>query len=676
MVFTISKERMYHFPHNTLFTEELIFMLKSLDLDRKSYTFKEIVAHLFQSELNEGVFKKFHGNMPYKIISGQVPDKKAIRIKFEVIKKSGKKPNGMPEELFSKVMSSSLDEATDYFIKKRASEFAKKKDGSALKIQYKPTKTWQQNWVEFVRDYIDFAAYCGLLPCYYKLPTERASPEDGYVITPKLKDFIQNKISLEEILMEFKYSNSSINIRRYKQFNIEVRPFYALLKLLSILKNKKINKVERKILFGSISCLTNEKELDSAAEFIDEFIKSKEDFDDYPISFIEEIGRFATGMHRFLTETDLIKEYSEKGITYYSITKKGEDLLNKIPQNSLFFGHYYGELYYSPVVAFILKMFKDYSENGDNEVGLSDVLDVLKNIDKDELSEILEGISRLNPSPIKKIEENKILLNSFTKQYDVSPYVDFASLEEAGFIYLQRISERTTKRLEIKRLIIPPKDTLKALVDAALASDGTKYEDEVEKAIRLLNLGDVRRFGQKTAFQRLSDIVWKLEYESNGEIKTLLIIIETKAGGAISAFKEDKESEDMINTLSNFYKDDFTNLEGIWAVILDSNKIPDSKGHGGFRGDEKLSKSFMEKMMVIHKRLTAAFGKPVLVTAFAIRPFLEYYTYLYSIIKQNNLTNINAFVEEFYMKGKVFFDDYRYIKILNDENHLRKSLFI
>ena len=25
--------------------------------------------------------------------------------------------------------------------------------------QYKPTKTWRQNWVEFVRDYVDFAAY-------------------------------------------------------------------------------------------------------------------------------------------------------------------------------------------------------------------------------------------------------------------------------------------------------------------------------------------------------------------------------------------------------------------------------------------------------------------------------------------------------------------------------------
>ena len=130
----------------------------------------------------------------------------------------------------------------------------------------------------------------------------------------------------------------------------------------------------------------------------------------------------------------------------------------------------------------------------------------------------------------------------------------------------------------------------------------------------------------------------------------------------------------MINTLL-IHKKEFTNLHGIWVIVLDSDKIPDSK-HGGFRGDGKTQKSFLDKLMFIHQRILASFGKPVLVTAFAIKPFIEYYKYLYSLIKLHELKNINSFVEEFYMKGKVFFDDYRYIKVLNDATHLKKSLFV
>ena len=676
MTFKITKKRMYHFPHNTLFVGELIFLLKSLDLNKRSYSFKEVVTHLFNEEIDKGVFAEFHGNMPNKIIHGEAPDVKAIKSKFASIKKSKKKPNGMPDELFKEIMSLSLDEATNYFIKKRSSDFAKNTGEDMLDVQYKPTKTWRQNWVEFVRDYIDFAAYCGLFPCYYKLPTTMASEEDGYVVTPKLKDFIQDKISLEEILMEFKYSNSSINVRRYPKFNIEVRPFFAALKLLSLLKDRKIDKIEKKLLFGSVSCLDNEKELNSAVEFIVNFNKEKKDIKNYSKQIVEEIGRFATGMHRFLTETNLIKESVEGNITNCSITDKGEKLLNNTPQNSLFFGHYSGNLYYSPLVAFILDTFTNLSKKGINKVGLNEIVGILKNVNKTELIEILGGISGLNPSPIEKIEGDIILLNDFSHQYAVSPYADFASLEEANFVYLKQISERITSKLEKGTLIMPPESTLKALHDAAIASNGDNYEEEIKKAISLIGIGEVRRFGQNTRFQRVSDVVWKLEYEINGEIKPLLIIIEAKSGNAIYEFKEGKESEDMINTLVTFYKNDFASLEGIWIMILDSDKIPDSKGHGGFRGDEVLSKSFMQKMLIIHKNLLSAFGKPILVTAFAIKPFLEYYTYLYSVIKQNNLKNINALVEEFYMKGTLFFDEYRYIKTINDVEDIKRNLFV
>ena len=136
MTFKITKKRMYHFPHNTLFVGELIFLLKSLDLNKRSYSFKEVVTHLFNEEIDKGVFAKFHRNMPNKIIHGGAPDVKAIKSKFASIKKSKKKPNGMPDELFKEIMSLSLDEATNYFIKKRSSDSAKNGLTSILNFGY------------------------------------------------------------------------------------------------------------------------------------------------------------------------------------------------------------------------------------------------------------------------------------------------------------------------------------------------------------------------------------------------------------------------------------------------------------------------------------------------------------------------------------------------------------
>ena len=56
-----------------------------------------------------------------------------------------------------------------------------------MNIHYSTKKKWKQNWVEFARDYIDFAAYLGLLPCYYKTPG-RGSVFNGYLVSEKLKN--------------------------------------------------------------------------------------------------------------------------------------------------------------------------------------------------------------------------------------------------------------------------------------------------------------------------------------------------------------------------------------------------------------------------------------------------------------------------------------------------------
>ncbi len=679
MAFTISKERMYHFPHNTLFVDELILMLKSLDLNKKRHTFREIRNEMFIKEIEDNVFSKFHSNKPYRIIvKGEDVDKQSIRNKFEDIKKSKSRPLGMPQELFDKILAEDIDNVTQYFLENRKKDFAKalkqmdKNPEKVFDVQYKPTKTWKYNWVEFVRDYVDFSAYCGLTPCYYKLPERQ--DEDGYVITNRLKQLLDGEITIEEILMDYKYSNSSINLKRYGQFNIKVRPFYALLKLLYLLQENKMEKVESHLLFGCVSCLTNEKEIVDARDFILKFMKDKRDTRDYSISLIREITRFASGMHRFLIETQLAEKTSEGSKDYYSITKKGKELIKSIPQNVLFFGEYTEKgVYYSPLIAYLLKIFAESIKEENNKLSISSIIKNLGDIDREIILSALKDVSTLTPNPIKRISNDLIELNNFESQYAVSPYVDFSSIEEAEFVYGKEIIKES-KRLEIERLEMPPQEIIDELLKTSGESDGTAYEDAVEKALKLLSLGMVKRYGQRSAFKRLSDIVWKLEYESDGEIKTLLIVIETKAGNAIYSFREDKESDDMINTLL-MYKKEFTNLHGIWIIVLDSDKIPES-AHGGFRGDGKTQKSFMDKLMSIHQKVLVSFGKPVLVTAFAVKPFIEYYKYLYSLIKLHKLENVNAIIEEFYMKGKIFFDDYRYIKVLNDASHLKRSLFV
>ena len=679
MVFTISKERMYHFPHNTLFVDELLLLLKSLDLNRSRYSFKELRNLMFIKEIENNSFSKFHSNKPYRIIvKGEDVDEESIKKKFKEVKKNKSHPQGMPKELYERIISQDIDKVTKYFLEKRRNDFQealkelKDDPQQVFDVQHKPTKTWKYNWVEFVRDYVDFSAYCGLTPCYYKLP--QREDEDGYVITNKLKELLDGKIKIEEVLMDYKYSNSSINIKRYKQFNIKTRPFYSVLKLLSLLEEKKIYKIESHLLFGCISCLSDEKEIKEARDYILNFIKKEYKINRFSNSFLREITRFISGMHRFLIETELVEKITEKGIDYYAITKKGKSLIESTPPNSLFFGEYTERgIYYSPLIAYLLKRFADNIKEGRNSIPINVIIKSLGEVDKEIILSALRDISTLSPNPIKLVKNDIIELNTFDYQYAVSPYVDFSSIEEAEFVY-GRGTIKKTRKLEIGKLEMPPEDIINELLKTSSESDGEAYEDSVEKALKLLGLGEVNRMGQKSRFSRVSDILWKLEYESGGEIKTLLIVIEAKAGNAIYSFREDKESEDMINTLL-IHKKEFTNLHGIWVIVLDSDKIPDSK-HGGFRGDGKIQKSFLDKLMFIHQKILASFGKPVLVTAFAIKPFIEYYKYLYSLIKLHQLENINSFVEEFYMKGKVFFDDYRYIKVLNDAIHLKKSLFI
>ena len=152
--YRLEKSRLYHFPHNSALYEEFEFMLKSLDPEKTSkkvYTFGEISKILLVEQVKEGTFEQFHPK-PYDIFTKKPPPD------FDTLvdKMGGKNAKKLSEDRRSAFKRFLEDPNCNY--------------EGFVDVQYKPTKTWRQNWVEFVRDYADLAAYCGLLPAFFKNP--------------------------------------------------------------------------------------------------------------------------------------------------------------------------------------------------------------------------------------------------------------------------------------------------------------------------------------------------------------------------------------------------------------------------------------------------------------------------------------------------------------------------
>ena len=119
MVFRINKERMYHMPHNTALLDEFRFLLDIIDESRGQYTFKELVKLFLLEQVKQDKFKEFHGNMPYRIFTQNVPpDKDELIKKFRKVRSNRSKPNGMPDWLFNLIIKKGVEEATNKLIQK------------------------------------------------------------------------------------------------------------------------------------------------------------------------------------------------------------------------------------------------------------------------------------------------------------------------------------------------------------------------------------------------------------------------------------------------------------------------------------------------------------------------------------------------------------------------------
>jgi hypothetical protein len=528
-----------------------------------------------------------------------------------------------------------------------------------------------------VRDYADLAAYCGLLPAFFKNPFGD-SEEDGYVFSHMATQYLAGKVSPEEILMAMKYANSSINLIRYPKFRIRVRPFYAALCLLKRLEEVGVELIDKKLLGAAVGCLRTEEEIETAAQSIKSEFARKGTVATFAgrrvkRDFVREGERFSLSLVSFLQRWGLVRVH-EGRIKLVQISDKGREWVKKTPPNAIFYSFELGEMRLNPLLGYLLNLFEESVKRGIHEIDLANLQEQLREVvDEKTLRDVLTMLKALRPAPLKALSDTQISLNSLSHQYAITPTTDFPSLAEAEFI--EKGMASLVIRAPIEIVARPPSGTLEALEKSALSSEGSAYEDALIAALEQIGYGKVVKLGHYAAGQRYSDTVWEtpiIDTLTNEE-KTLLIIVEAKAGEAVRQLDERIVMDELRNTIADIYARKLPQIAGVWVWILDGQSLPVSEGgHGGARGE---AKSFTEKMNEL-LQLATYVQRLIVVTAMNIHSFLEYYEYLYGILKQAKAPLNEVTAQNFWIWGRLFAPVAGYVFIHNDVKELKRRLFV
>ena len=394
--------------------------------------------------------------------------------------------------------------------------------------------------------------------------------------------------------------------------------------------------------------------------------------------FTKEIGRFALTLSKFLIETGLVDTNRSGRLGYLSITELGEQTLSEEPKRIAVTNDVIGKLRLTPIIGYILKHFADSVRAGHQEVSLSELYEsseLLKSLlDDAGFKELLSDIGELADSPIERITADRIVLRNLDHQYAINSSSDFSDIYDSNFVEGVPIRPRRQEVVRVERSEVLD-GIVQRLTAASLASDGEAYENELYEAVANLigrdyafQLGNV---GSRA--QRLSDTVWKVPILFDDEPKKLLVVFESKAGNAITAFDERKEKDDLKRTIRHF-ANELTEIAGIWYIVVDGERLPENQ-HGGFRGGQNLS--FEEKLHDIQNTVLSVVNKPVLVSAMNIHSFVEYYKYLYQVTRQfgNTFTAFNdTVVQNFWIWGNLFHPIRSYSKIYNDHLMVKNTL--
>lgn len=691
-MFDIKQERFYHLPHNSVRVDEFDFLVSKLDISKKHYKAKDLQKLFLLEQVKNDKFKIFH-QKPYKNFTQEVPpDRDSLKRKFDELEHMVIRPDNTIEAVYNKIQELGSDDALDWFISNRKESFKKFTSDPEnyydefVLTPYTTQKEWKYNWAEFVRDYIQFLSYIGIIPAYYKGwgADNRLSGEVGFVISKLGEKYINGEIKLPKLLMGYKYRNALVNLDNYPQYARKIRPFFISLKLLILFKKEGVRHLERNLLAGLVSTIIDESETDQIIEDYKDILvdESKNNlrvlFPNLNDDFIREIGRFALTLFGFLCGSGLAEKNNIGQYDYISISSLGQDVFQNEPKIVVVSNDIIGNLRLTPIIGYLLKYFSGSVQKNIFEIAIDELYnssDLLKTLlDKEKFIELLKEIFEISSSPIEKISEGKINLRSIEYQYSINSSSDFSDIYDSNFVEGAPIKPREQEIVKVEKSEFL-NNIIENLTNAALGSDGERYENELYNAIKNL-IGDEYAYqlgNVGSRAQRLSDIVWKVPIIFDDELKNLLVVFESKAGNAISSFDERKEKDDLKRTIQQFSRD-LIDIAGIWYVVVDSHRIPED-GHGGYRGGQNLS--FKEKLQDIQHSVLSVVNKPVLVSAMNIYSFTEYYRYLFQITRQfgNTFTAFNdTVVQNFWIWGNLFHPIRSYAQIYNDKLLIKNKL--
>ena len=534
----------FHLPHNAVLPEEVEFIINCVDIENDFYLYDDLKAIIFEKQVQENVFEKFHSK-PYQ----KMQNNKALK------------------EVYDKIKSGD------------------KKYADIKNLAYTDRKNVNQVWNEFVRDYVEFLAFTGLMPSYYKGKSNES--EKKHYIGFTLKDYKSGKITFKDILFNMKYRNASKNEEHYDAYNVRNRPFVVALKVMDMYKKKGYKEIDGRILAKIVKQTADEDNI--IIDGIDPL-----DTTIYDDTTLKEYGRGRTFLGRYFTEIFKIEVTSSSPVRY---NLESFDISNyNFKDNAIYIGEKYGKIEITP--------------------------NIIKMIRKPELIEDLE---------LKEYLEEKGLIKDNKSNVQFNIDTDLAERR----LVIEAISDDIDKD-EIYDLELNVYDVIynegKVISESG---NGTLYEEFLNKLLKnKFGEDKVTYYGANTMARRLSDITIDLNIFDGIDNRKIKVIVEAKSGNAIAALDERKEREDIINTLS----ESRTKYDGVWVMFVDSNAIP-RRGHGGFRESGNLALSFEQKLLNIQFNIQMQTCKTTLVTAFSYDKFMEF---LNNIESSDTISKIQA----------------------------------
>ncbi len=575
-------EERYHLPHNSVRIDEFNHMLNSIDLNKEYYYYDELRLHFLKSQIKDGTLAVFHPAY-HKNLSNH----NSLYIR----------------NLYQKA----VDNPNDENLKK------------LLACQYTDKKTFKQVFNETIRDYTEFFAFLGLLTTYYK---GRTGGEKKHYVTQRLKDYRNSLLTLEDLLLDFRYRNSSKDYESLSMYSITVRPFCVALKALKHYFDLGIRKVDNQVLSAIVTYAHNENIDSLLAAFPDptkhiDFYKDK-----FPQDGFDKIKKELT------RATILLRPYLAY-MGYVTVENRYYTRGTKVITNALFSDRAaycncdIGNVALTPVIGKII--YKMYSLAKKNILSIKTENLFDNNIAADDKSFLLSEFKQLGC--ITSYDNDNVGLAPLKQQFSINPYTEFFEIDDCNYVDGRFNMTFSSDEMIVRRrneIIESELDTLKPI---ALGSNGQLYEESLYKLIKThFAVFNTTWYGANSTGKRLSDIVIRTKIRDDHGVKNILIIVECKAGNAIRAFDERKEKDDIQNTLQK-EKELGTSIDGVWYWVVDSDALPSVDEHGGYRSNAE-SRSFVEKLNAIQFDVSEYMRVPTIVTAFSFEAIRTYISYL------------------------------------------------